>query len=91
MNVNGEILLEIFNCVKNKEEVILEVLDCFLDSEVNLVMNDLFFKLFVFFSRIYKVFFLFFRYRFSDVLFILFRIFEWGERFLFLGSGVGVV
>lgn len=91
MNVNGEILLEIFNCVKNKEEVILEVLDCFLDSEVNLVMNDLFFKLFVFFSRIYKVFFLFFRYRFSDVLFILFRIFERGERFLFFGSGVGVV
>lgn len=91
MNVNGEILLEIFNCVKNKEEVILEVLDCFLDSEVNLVMNDLFFKLFVFFSRIYKVLFLFFRYRFSDVLFILFRIFERGERFLFLGSGVGVV
>lgn len=91
MNVNGEILLEIFNCVKNKEEVILEVLDCFLDSEVNLVMNDLFFKLFVFFSRIYKVFFLFLRYRFSDVLFILFRIFERGERFLFFGSGVGVV
>ncbi|XP_062613683.1 E3 ubiquitin-protein ligase HECW2-like [Saccostrea cucullata] len=91
VNTNGADPLEFLNCAKNKQEETPEVLDNSLDSEVNLVMNDIPPKPPVLPPRTYKAPPLPPRYKMSDAPPLPPRTPERGERPIFPASGVGTV
>ncbi|XP_048753838.2 E3 ubiquitin-protein ligase HECW2-like isoform X3 [Ostrea edulis] len=91
VSANGDTSPEFLNCARSKQDEGPELLDSSLDSEVNLVMNDLPPKPPVLPPRTYKAPPLPPRYRMSDAPPLPPRTPERGERPSFPVTGVGIV